>query len=89
MTVYLVNPELTPTRGGGRTRAQKVIGGRFPGAPTYATVLKIDGTYVTVDGPSTDQLDAATEVFYGGHVNELTDEQRIALEAAGYTTITV
>lgn len=89
MTIYLVNPELTPTRGGGKTRPQRIIGGRWPGAPRAATVLKIDGTYITVEAPSTDQIDAATEVFYGGHTNELTVDQQTALEAAGYTTVTL
>jgi hypothetical protein len=89
MAFYLVNPELAESRGGGKTRAQKILAGRWPGAPRAAAVLKIDGTYITVDAPSTDQIAAATEVFYGGHVNELTAAQKVALEAAGYTTVTV
>ena len=85
VTRVLSNPAIGASRGGGRTRPEKVIGGRWPGAPRYAAVLRIDGTYVAIEDPSTDQLDAASEAYYGGHLNVVDDTTATALEAAGYT----
>ena len=83
-TLVLVAPNLDDARGGGRRRAEKIIAGRWPGVRRYAAVLKIDGSYVTVEDPSTDQLDAATEVYMGGHVNEVDATTGAALVLAGY-----
>lgn len=49
------------------------------------SVLKVDGVYVTVDDPSQDQIDAATEAYIGGHVYTVTQSVADALTAAGYT----
>lgn len=48
------------------------------------SVLKIDGTYTTVVNPTVDQINAATEVYLGGHVYEVSDAVATALAAAGY-----
>lgn len=83
----LVCPTLpaSSAAGGARGAAGKLFG-RYRGAPREASVLKIGGVYITVAGPTTDQLSAATEVYLGGHVNELTGAQVAALTEAGYTT---
>lgn len=49
------------------------------------TVLKTAGVYATVDNPTQEQLDAATEVYLGGHVYTVSDAVATALAAAGYT----
>lgn len=49
------------------------------------SVLKLDGVYVTLDYPSEDQIDAASEAYIGGHVYVVSDEVAAALVAAGYT----
>lgn len=84
-TLYLVMPSVSSISGGGRTRPEKAIS-RFNTVAREASVLRIAGTYITVEGPTTDQLALATEVYLGGHDNVLTDGQADALEAAGYTT---
>lgn len=50
-------------------------------------MLKINGTYRTVDTPSQTDLDSATEVYLGGHVYAVTQAVADALNAAGYTTV--
>lgn len=52
--------------------------------PRGRTVLKIGGTYETVDNPEQDLLDSATEVYLGGHVYIVTDAVADALTVAGY-----
>lgn len=49
------------------------------------TVLLLDGAYVTLEHPSQNQLDAATEVYLGGHVYEVSDGVAASLTAAGFT----
>lgn len=53
--------------------------------PRGRSVLKIAGTYQTIDVPSQDQIDSATEVYLGGHLYEVTQTVADALAAAGYT----
>lgn len=48
------------------------------------SVLKIGGTYRTIVNPSQEQIDAATEVYLGGHVYEVSSSVATALAAAGY-----
>ncbi len=48
------------------------------------TVLKIDGVYKTYDMPTANQIAAASEVYQGGHVYQVTQTVADALEAAGY-----
>lgn len=57
----------------------------YGGQPRGRSVLKIDGTYRTVDVPTQAQIDAATEVYLGGHIYEVTSTVATALTAAGYT----
>lgn len=47
-------------------------------------MLKIAGTYQTLDTPTQTQINAATEVYMGGHIYEVTDAVGAALTAAGY-----
>ena len=47
------------------------------------SVLKTDGVYTKVRVPSTDQIDAASEYYAGGHEYEVTSGQKSALIAAG------
>lgn len=78
-------PELAEIRGGGVTLGEKRIRGQWPGIPREAAVLKIAGTYGTYPEPTVAQIASATEVYLGGHINEVTASQKTALEAAGYT----
>jgi len=48
------------------------------------SVLRIDGVYRTFDTPTDQDLAAATEVYLGGHVYDVTPEVADALTAAGY-----
>lgn len=48
------------------------------------SVLKIGGVYQTIETPTQDQCDAATEVYLGGHVYTVSTDTATALEAAGY-----
>jgi hypothetical protein len=48
------------------------------------SVLKIAGVYSTVDSPSQDTIDTATEVYLGGRVYTVTQAVADALTAAGY-----
>lgn len=81
----LVMPQATPVRGGstGSRREQRVA--RFGEVAREASVLRIAGTYVTVEGPTTQQLESASEVWLGGHVNVVSAGQAAALVLAGYT----
>lgn len=48
------------------------------------SVLKLNGVYVTMDNPSQLDLKAATEVYLGGRVYEITAAKADELTAAGY-----
>ena len=50
------------------------------------SVLRIDGVYQSVQYPTQDQCDAASEVYLGGHVYSVSEAVAAALEAAGFTT---
>ncbi len=58
---------------------------RYGGVPRGLSVLKLNGVYETVDGPTTDQMAAASEVYLGGHVYYVTETVAAALTEAGYT----
>ncbi len=47
------------------------------------SILKIGSTYKKYRTPSTDQIDAASEYYAGGHEYEVTSDQKTALIAAG------
>jgi hypothetical protein len=81
----LVMPQATAVRGGstGGRRERRVA--RFGEVAREASVLRIGGTYVTVEGPTTEQMESASEVWLGGHINEVSAEQASALQGAGYT----
>lgn len=49
------------------------------------SVLKIDGVYQTIVTPSQEQIDAASEVYLGGHFYEVSASVASALTAAGYS----
>jgi hypothetical protein len=53
------------------------------------SVLKIDGTYVAVVHPTTDQIAAATEHYLGGHVYEVDVDTANAWIADGFEAIEV
>jgi len=52
--------------------------------PRGRSVLKIDGTYRTVDFPDQITLASASEVYLGGHIYTVTQAVADALIAAGY-----
>lgn len=85
MTYTLRMPEAPALKGGGRTRGEKRINGSWPGVDREYSVLKIAGTYANHLEPTTALIDSATEVYLGGHINEVTAAQKTTLEAAGYT----
>ena len=47
------------------------------------SILKTGSTYKKSRVPSTDQIDAASEYYAGGHEYEVTSDQKTALIAAG------
>jgi len=51
--------------------------------PRGLTVLKTGNTYKVVDTPSTDEIDAASEYYAGGHEYEVSEEQKTNLLNAG------
>lgn len=78
--VAYVGPRVLPrTRGPARA-----FFGRAGGAPVGQSVLKIDGVYQTIMTPTVDQTLAATELYQGGHVYEVSASVAAALTAAGY-----
>lgn len=52
--------------------------------PRGQWVLLEDGVYSTVDYPTTDRINAATEAYAGGHVYTVSSGVAAALTAAGY-----
>jgi hypothetical protein len=57
----------------------------YRGLPRGRSVLKIAGTYRTVDSPDAAELASATEAYIGGHIYSVTQVVADALVAAGYT----
>jgi hypothetical protein len=53
------------------------------------TVLKIDGDYYELRYPSSEEVEAADEAYIGGYSYEVTEAEKVSLEAAGYTVETV
>lgn len=58
-------------------------GSHSPGV-TGQSVLRINGTYSTIQTPTVDQMSSATEVYQGGHVYTITNLQANPLSTAGY-----
>lgn len=56
----------------------------YSNLPRGRSVLKIDGTYITVDTPTAEQQAAASVAYIGGHIYDITPEEASALAAAGY-----
>lgn len=69
----------------GVSRVANDLAGRFRGVPVGMSVLKLNGTYVTINGPTMDQINAATEYYPGGHDNTVDFATAQALISAGYT----
>jgi hypothetical protein len=53
------------------------------------TVLKIDGEYYEVRYPSSEEVQEADVAYMGGYSYEVSEGEKAALEAAGYTVETV
>lgn len=68
----------------GVTRVANQLARHIPAVRSKA-VLKIGGSYVELDSPTTDEIDAATEVYLGGHVHTVDASTATALTLAGYT----
>ena len=58
-----------------------------PSGPRGRSVLKNNGVYTTLDGPTVDQVNSADIAYLGGHIYEITDAEAAALTAAGYSII--
>lgn len=54
---------------------------------TEKTVVLRDGVWRAVSNRRQDWLDACDVVFRGGYVNEVTADQAVSLEAAGFTVV--
>lgn len=72
-------PTILPTRHPGNAVMR-----HFGPYPRGRTVLKTAGVYRTVDTPTLDDINAATEVYMGGHIHVVTQAVADALTAAGY-----
>lgn len=44
-----------------------------------------DGSYQTVDTPDQFQIAQAVVTYQGGHIYEVSSDEAVALQAAGYT----
>jgi hypothetical protein len=53
------------------------------------TVLKIQGEYYEMRYPSSEEVQAAEIAYIGGYSYEVSEGEKAALEAAGYTVETV
>jgi hypothetical protein len=73
-------------RRAGVSRLANNLSSRYA-APQSYSVLKIDGVYQTIQGPTYDDIDASTEYYAGGHEHPVTEAQAAALEAAGYEVL--
>lgn len=74
------NPSVLPETSGAEYRLFRYYGPYRRGR----SVLKIGGTYRTVDIPTQEDLALATEVYLGGRVYDVTPDVANALVAAGY-----
>ena len=52
-------------------------------------MLKIDGEYYEVRYPSSEEVQEADIAYMGGYSYEVSEGEKVALEAAGYTVETV
>lgn len=53
------------------------------------TVLKVDGEYIETRYPSSEEVALAQVAYIGGYRYQVSDGEKAALEAAGYTVETV
>lgn len=65
-------------------KAGQLLRRYYGGQPRGRSVLRIGGAYRTVDVPSQADIDAATEVYLGGHIHEVDQATADRLTAAGY-----
>ncbi len=70
-------------RRAGVSRVANDLASRYA-APRSFSVLKVGSTYQTIQGPTTDQVDAADIYYAGGHIYEVDETEAAALVAAGY-----
>ena len=55
----------------------------FPAPTKGRTVIKSGDTYTVTDDPYLDDILAADAVYHGGHVHPVSDDEAVALTAAG------
>lgn len=77
--VYTLPRVLPTTRGPERSHFR-----HYSPLPVGQSVLKLNGVYQTIQNPTANQCEAATEVYLGGHKYEVNDTIAAALTAAGY-----
>lgn len=53
------------------------------------TVLKVDGEYYEMRYPSSEEVEEADIAYIGGYSYEVSEEEKAALEAVGYTVETI
>jgi hypothetical protein len=53
------------------------------------TVLKIDGDYFEMRFPSAEEIAEADVAYIGGYSYEVSEGEKVSLEAAGYTVETI
>lgn len=73
-------PSILPDTSGVQYQSWRYYGGN----PRARTVLRIGGVYQTVESPSQLLVDAATEVYMGGHIYTVSAATAADLVAAGY-----
>lgn len=52
--------------------------------PTGVSLLKIGGFYHPIEAPEVAEIEAATVAYLGGHVYPISNDEALALIAAGY-----
>ena len=57
----------------------------FPDVDVFPQEVSDPPIYITVDGPTVDQVNAATIAYLGGHIYYVDDTEAAALTAAGFT----
>lgn len=66
-------------------RVTQLLWGHFHGAPEPVSVLKNGEDYTDQTYVYSDDIDAADIYYQGGHVYEVSEAEKDALVAAGYT----
>jgi hypothetical protein len=66
------------------SRQGRRLAAHYRAAPRAATVLRVNGAYITIEGPTTDDLATATEIYPGGRSTDVDDNTKTQLVAAGF-----